>query len=71
MECFNFPADVKEQLYKLASICLCPNLSGQICMVRRQGGQAGGHWVVGCKSMHVRIGVLHVWLGSPVALALA
>ncbi|PRW60642.1 alanine aminotransferase 2 [Chlorella sorokiniana] len=32
MECFNFPAEVKEQLYKLASICLCPNLSGQICM---------------------------------------
>ena len=32
MECVNFPAGVKEQLYKLASINLCPNLNGQICM---------------------------------------
>ena len=39
MECVNFPEEVKEQLYKLASICLCPNLSGQICMV---SGVAGG-----------------------------
>lgn len=40
MECVNFPEEVKEQLYKLASICLCPNLSGQICMVSvaRRGG---------------------------------
>jgi alanine transaminase len=32
MECVNFPAGVKAQLYKMASINLCPNLSGQICM---------------------------------------
>jgi len=32
MECVNFPSGVKDQLYKLASINLCPNLSGQICM---------------------------------------
>lgn len=31
MECVNFSAGVKEQLYKLASINLCPNLNGQIC----------------------------------------
>lgn len=31
MECVNFPAGVKAQLYKLASINLCPNLNGQIC----------------------------------------
>jgi alanine transaminase len=31
MECVNFPAGVKEQLYKLSSINLCPNLNGQIC----------------------------------------
>ena len=41
MECLNFPAGVKEQLYKLASISLCPNLSGQICMVRRLPTWAG------------------------------
>lgn len=32
MECVNFPDDVKEQLYKLSSIKLCPNINGQICM---------------------------------------
>lgn len=32
MECVNFPAGVKEQLYKLSSINLCPNLGGQLCM---------------------------------------
>jgi alanine transaminase len=32
MECVNFPQAVKDQLYKLASINLCPNLNGQICM---------------------------------------
>lgn len=32
MECVNFPRAVKEQLYKLASINLCPNLNGQVCM---------------------------------------
>ncbi|KAL4426056.1 hypothetical protein ABPG77_007852 [Micractinium sp. CCAP 211/92] len=32
MEVVNFPQEVKDQLYKLASISLCPNLSGQICM---------------------------------------
>lgn len=32
MECVNFPAGVKDQLYKLASINLCPNLNGQICI---------------------------------------
>ena len=31
-EAVNFPQPVKDQLYKLASISLCPNLSGQICM---------------------------------------
>jgi alanine transaminase len=31
MECVNFPADIKAQLYKLASISLCPNVNGQIC----------------------------------------
>lgn len=31
-ECVNFPKEVKDQLYKLSSISLCPNLSGQICM---------------------------------------
>ncbi|KAL4855137.1 Alanine aminotransferase 2 [Chlorella vulgaris] len=31
-ECINFPKEVKDQLYKLSSISLCPNLSGQICM---------------------------------------
>ena len=30
-----FPADVTQQLYKLASISLCSNVSGQI-MVRKQ-----------------------------------
>ena len=42
MECVNFPAGVKEQLYKLASISLCPNLSGQICMVSQEAGGLGG-----------------------------
>lgn len=46
MECVNFPEEVKEQLYKLASICLCPNLSGQICMV---SGVAGGLTGALCK----------------------
>lgn len=32
MECVNFPEGVKSQLYKLASINLCPNINGQICM---------------------------------------
>ncbi len=31
MELVNFPADVHEQVLKLASINLCPNVSGQIC----------------------------------------
>eukprot|EP00878_Enallax_costatus_P033859 GHUV01037435.1.p1 GENE.GHUV01037435.1~~GHUV01037435.1.p1 ORF type:complete len:496 (+),score=103.97 GHUV01037435.1:60-1547(+) len=31
MEVINFPADVHEQILKLASINLCPNVSGQIC----------------------------------------
>eukprot|EP00197_Chlamydomonas_leiostraca_P004497 CAMPEP_0202860566 /NCGR_PEP_ID=MMETSP1391-20130828/2221_1 /ASSEMBLY_ACC=CAM_ASM_000867 /TAXON_ID=1034604 /ORGANISM="Chlamydomonas leiostraca, Strain SAG 11-49" /LENGTH=503 /DNA_ID=CAMNT_0049539759 /DNA_START=129 /DNA_END=1640 /DNA_ORIENTATION=- len=31
MEVTGFPADVKDQILKLASINLCPNLSGQIC----------------------------------------
>nr|QKY15195.1 alanine aminotransferase (GPT) [Polytomella parva] len=31
MEVTGFPNDVKEQIIKLASINLCPNLSGQIC----------------------------------------
>lgn len=31
MEVVNFPADVHEQILKLASINLCPNVSGQIC----------------------------------------
>ncbi|KAL4421585.1 hypothetical protein ABPG75_010876 [Micractinium tetrahymenae] len=31
-ELVNFPQDVKDQLYKVASISLCPNVSGQICM---------------------------------------
>lgn len=50
MECVNFPAGVKEQLYKLASISLCPNVSGQICMVRGKGaGRTGAcGWRVGC-----------------------
>lgn len=30
MECVNFPQAVKDQLYKLSSINLCPNLNGQI-----------------------------------------
>jgi alanine transaminase len=30
-EIVNFPVDVHEQLLKLASINLCPNVSGQIC----------------------------------------
>eukprot|EP00889_Picochlorum_renovo_P004270 jgi/Picre1/31300/NNA_006653.t1 len=32
MECVNFPQGVKDQLYKLASINLCPNINGQICI---------------------------------------
>ncbi len=31
MEVIGFPADVREQILKLASINLCPNVSGQIC----------------------------------------
>ena len=31
MEVTGFPAAVSEQILKLASINLCPNLSGQIC----------------------------------------
>lgn len=31
MEVINFPADVKQQLYKLSSISLCPNVNGQVC----------------------------------------
>ncbi|KAF8060624.1 ALAAT2 [Scenedesmus sp. PABB004] len=31
MEVVNFPADVHAQILKLASINLCPNVSGQIC----------------------------------------
>jgi alanine transaminase len=31
MEVVNFPGDVHEQILKLASINLCPNVSGQIC----------------------------------------
>lgn len=27
----NFPADVHDQILKMASINLCPNVSGQIC----------------------------------------
>lgn len=77
MECFNFPEGVKEQLYKQASICLCPNLSGQICMVREVGGpRAGGQhrawWMhegrelcVGCASMGA---ARHAWLQGREAL---
>ena len=32
MECVNFPEGVKQQLYKLSSIKLCPNINGQICI---------------------------------------
>lgn len=32
MEVVNFPQGVKDELYKLASINLCPNINGQICM---------------------------------------
>lgn len=32
MECVNFPESVKDQLYKLSSIKLCPNINGQICV---------------------------------------
>lgn len=32
MECINFPIQVKEELYKLASISLCSNINGQICV---------------------------------------
>lgn len=31
MEVTGFPEDVKDQILKLASINLCPNISGQIC----------------------------------------
>ena len=31
MEVTGFPEAVTEQIHKLASINLCPNLSGQIC----------------------------------------
>ena len=31
MEVVNFPDDVKQQMYKLASINLCPNVNGQVC----------------------------------------
>jgi alanine transaminase len=31
MEVVNFPSDVHDQVLKLASINLCPNVSGQIC----------------------------------------
>ncbi len=31
MEVTGFPESVMEQIHKLASINLCPNLSGQIC----------------------------------------
>lgn len=31
MEVINFPADVHDQILKMASINLCPNVSGQIC----------------------------------------
>ncbi|GAB4822530.1 hypothetical protein N2152v2_009576 [Parachlorella kessleri] len=31
IECINFPAEVKEQMVKYASINLCSNLSGQVC----------------------------------------
>jgi alanine transaminase len=41
MELVNFPSGVKDQLYKLSSISLCPNLSGQICMVSEPGGGGG------------------------------
>lgn len=32
VEIVNFPADIRDQLYKYASISLCSNLSGQVCM---------------------------------------
>lgn len=32
MECTNINAEVKQQMYKLASISLCPNLDGQIAV---------------------------------------
>jgi alanine transaminase len=32
MECVNFPQGVKDELYKLSSIKLCPNINGQICV---------------------------------------
>lgn len=32
MECINFPEQVREELYKLASISLCSNINGQICI---------------------------------------
>lgn len=42
VECVNFPAGVKAQLYKLASINLCPNLGGQICMAMMMRPPAAG-----------------------------
>ena len=32
MEVTGFPKDVKDQLYKIASVNLCSNISGQILM---------------------------------------
>ncbi len=42
MELVNFSQEVKDQLYKLATISLCPNLAGQVTMasmLRRAGLQ--------------------------------
>lgn len=41
-ELVNFPSDVRDQLYKLSSISLCPNLSGQICMALIMNPPAAG-----------------------------
>ena len=39
-ECSGISAEVHEQLYKLASISLCPAVQGQV-MVRAPDGEAG------------------------------
>lgn len=42
MEVTGFPEAIKEQIMKLASINLCPNLSGQICCALMMNPPAEG-----------------------------
>lgn len=71
-ELVNFPQEVKDQLYKVASISLCPNVSGQVGQPRGgAGASTGGPCGAACAALETRArGALrcvaaHAWWPSP------